>query len=391
MHQLLPLFRSEVANRLKGEVPKEIILYGGEVTANKDNAEDATTTLFTKLLKLKQSSPNLFQALITSARKTYQGTVPNATNLMNKLTYGYGLNEIKNLLSKEISVLLYELTTQYKTFDLQCEGTCSFSVDTKLYQWERATISIVPSLQRLEIKGADGTLTNATDISVQAPQDTLITITNYPRTSYAGIPRNTFRGSVTFKKELYQTVEGKVVNDFVVINQLPFMDYLKGVVETNDQESLEKNKVMALIAKNYALFYLEKKNLHPNIPASSSYSAIDSPEMFQKYVGAGAEKTLKKRGQAVETTKNQIVMYAGTLPILPYFSCSAGFTRTAKEKRGRQDTPYLNAAYDFSSCPTFEGHGVGLAGKGAEYLAQKGLTAAEILQRYYSGVVIAQL
>jgi peptidoglycan hydrolase-like amidase len=79
------------------------------------------------------------------------------------------------------------------------------------------------------------------------------------------------------------------------------------------------------------------------------------------------------------------------LPLLPYFSCSAGFTRTAKEKRGRQDTPYLSSVYDFSACPTFEGHGVGLAGKGAEYLAQKGLTAAEILKWYYTGVEIANL
>jgi hypothetical protein len=313
LHQLLPLFRNEVASRLKGELPKEIILYGGTVADSDDKGDKvgkATPTAFTKLLNLKQSSPNFFQVLINSAREQYQGTVPNATNLMNKLTYNYSLNEIKNLTSKDISVLLYELTTQYQTFDLQCEGTCSFSVDSKQYQRERATLSIAASLNRLEIKGADGTVAYATEITVQAPTDTLITISNYPRKSYAGIPRNTFRGSLTFKKELYQTLEGKLVNDFVVINQLPFMDYLKGIVETNDQESLEKNKVMALIAKTYALFYLEKKNLHPNIPASSSYSAIDSPEMFQKYVGAGAEKTLTKRYEALEATKDQIVMYA---------------------------------------------------------------------------------
>jgi hypothetical protein len=85
---------------------------------------------------------------------------------------------------------------------------------------------------------------------------------------------------------------------------------LKGVVETNDQEHLEKNKVMALIAKNYALFYLDKKNIHPSIPENASFSAIDSPEMFQKYVGAGAEKTLTKRYEALEATKNQIVLYS---------------------------------------------------------------------------------
>jgi hypothetical protein len=55
-------------------------------------------------------------------------------------------------------------------------------------------------------------------------------------------------------------------------------------VETNDTETLEKNKVMAMISKNYALFYLNKENVHPNIPRDANYTAIDDPDFFQKYV-----------------------------------------------------------------------------------------------------------
>lgn len=163
--------------------------------------------------------------------------------------------------------------------------------------------------------------------------ENVIEVTNYARKSYAGIPRNTFRDFLIFQKDTYKTVDGTLKNDYVVINQLSLTNYLKGVIETNDQEHLEKNKVMALLAKNYLLFYLDKKNVHPSIPAEAGYAAIDSPEMFQKYVGAGAEKTLTKRYQALEATKNQVVMYSGTLPILPYFSCSVGFTLSAEEKR----------------------------------------------------------
>jgi hypothetical protein len=47
---------------------------------------------------------------------------------------------------------------------------------------------------------------------------------------------------------------------------------------------LEKSKVMALLAKSYLLFYLEKKNIHPSIPAQSKYNAVDDPRIFQKYV-----------------------------------------------------------------------------------------------------------
>jgi hypothetical protein len=41
---------------------------------------------------------------------------------------------------------------------------------------------------------------------------------------------------------------------------------------------------MAIISKNYALFYLNKENVHPNIPLNSRYAAIDNPDFFQKYV-----------------------------------------------------------------------------------------------------------
>jgi hypothetical protein len=55
-------------------------------------------------------------------------------------------------------------------------------------------------------------------------------------------------------------------------------------VETNDTETLEKNKLMAMISKNYALFYLDKENVHPSIAKEANYSAIDDPDFFQKYV-----------------------------------------------------------------------------------------------------------
>jgi hypothetical protein len=41
---------------------------------------------------------------------------------------------------------------------------------------------------------------------------------------------------------------------------------------------------MSLISKNYALFYLNKENIHPSIPSNAKYSAIDDPNFFQKYV-----------------------------------------------------------------------------------------------------------
>jgi peptidoglycan hydrolase-like amidase len=61
--------------------------------------------------------------------------------------------------------------------------------------------------------------------------------------------------------------------------------------------------------------------------------------------------------------ENTVILYDDYVPILPYFSCSAGFTWSAKEKWGWNDTPYLQSKLDFAACFDFSGHGVGLSGK----------------------------
>ncbi|MDR0370027.1 MAG: hypothetical protein LBH96_06090 [Candidatus Peribacteria bacterium] len=340
-------------------------------------------------MKIKEQQPQLLQAVVDIVRERYKGTLPNATNTSNKLTHKYTLADIKELINQEISVLLYELTTEYTTFDIKCEQLCTIQIDGESYQRPSFTVSFIADKLYIQKEQSSDTFA-ANEINITS-QNELIEITNYNRTSYAGIPRNTFRGSLRFEISDYRTLKGETKHAPILINTLPFMDYMKGIVETNDTEHLEKNKVMAMISKNYALFYLGKRNLHPSIPVTANFSAIDSPDMFQKYVGAGAEKTLTKRYQALEATKNQIILYNATLPILPYFSCSAGFTLSAKEKYGRLDTPYLKSVYDFSACNDFSGHGVGLAGKGAEFFAQKGMNYQDILKYYYDGIEIVEI
>jgi SpoIID/LytB domain protein len=46
---------------------------------------------------------------------------------------------------------------------------------------------------------------------------------------------------------------------------------------------------------------------------------------------------------------------------------------------------------DFAACFDFSGHGVGLSGKWAQYLAEKWRTMDQILQYYYPGVQITSL
>lgn len=150
---------------------------------------------------------------------------------------------------------------------------------------------------------------------------------------------------------------------------------------------------MAIVARTYALFYLQPDQRHPSIPSGADYQAVDHPDIFQKYVGAGLEKTLKKRPLALQATKDKIAIFGGKIAILPYFSCSAGFTRSASEKRGRSDTPYLQTVYDPGKCEKkdFDGHGVGMSGKGAQYFAKNSRKREDILRYYYPGIEIKQL
>lgn len=98
------------------------------------------------------------------------------------------------------------------------------------------------------------------------------------------------------------------------------------------------------------MFYIDGSNEHPSIPADAEYNAVDDPRIFQKYLGAGFESYGKQRLIALEKTKHMYITYDGYLPILPYFHCSAGFTKSAKDNFGRTDTPWLQSSLDVATC-----------------------------------------
>ena len=304
---------------------------------------------------------------------------------MNKITKKYSIDEVKNLLNRDISVLLYELTTKYDSFNIMCEWSCIFTIDWINYNRSWATLTFLSN----KINVNSDRNISANTLSVKSSiNNWTVTISNYSRKSYVWIPRNKFKWELSFERWMYPLKNEQQKSDFIVVNTLPFSEYMKWIVETNDTETLEKNKVMAMISKNYALFYLNEDNLHPSISKDANYVAIDDPDFFQKYVWAWLEQTLTKWYQALEATKNQIVMYEWYLPILPYFSCSAWFTLSAQEKRWRSDTPYLQTTYDFDRCDSFAWHWVGLAWKWAERLAQKWVTYDQILKYYYDWIEI---
>ena len=359
-------------------------------STNNDYKPDTikTTDFYKRLSELKQKDPEILKSAAEVARKNYKWKLSKATNQISKLTKKYNLNEVKNLVNQDISVLLYELSTKYDSFQISCDSKCIFNIDGVNYNWSEASLTFLTN----KIQVSSDRNISANRVSVKsASNNWTVKVSNYNRKSYLWIPWNSFKWSLIFEKWTYPLKNGWQESDFIVINTLPFTEYMKWIVETNDTETLEKNKVMAMISKNYALFYLNKDNIHPNISANANYTAIDDPNFFQKYVWAWLEKTLTKWYQALEQTKNEVVMYNNYLPILPYFNCSPGFTLSAEEKRWWNDTPYLKSVYDFNTCDDFAWDWVGLAWRWAERFAEQWMTYDQILKYYYDGIEIVKI
>ncbi len=307
---------------------------------------------------------------------------------INRLESKVDINQVNTYLKQDINVLLYELTQDYSEYNLSCDGWCIFVFDQNRMESNDWNIVFSDKVQ-LNILWNNYN----TDRLVVYSKNGIININNYTRKSYAWIPWNTFRGALVFKKDYMKDLNGQESYKNLVINKVPFQDYMKWIAETNDTESATKNEVMALISKSYALFYMNLQNTHPNIPSKATYEAVDDPRIFQKYVWAWLEKTLKKWYTALEKTKDKVVLYNNHVPLLPYFSCSAWFTYSAKEKRWRNDTPYLQSKFDLGICKDkqFAWHGVWLSGLWAERRSQFGRNYSEILRYYYPGITISNL
>lgn len=344
-------------------------------------------TILWNISLLKKRVSN-FDTYVATIKKTYStaNKITPTTVKTTKITSQISVDTAKKLMSGNIKVLLYELSTNYTKRNVSCDTLCLFTVGKKTFTASTGIITKNKTDFTLVISGAKISLAK---IIVSDKNSGVVRVDNYSRVSYAKIPWNSFSWSLLFWQDSVKNLSTSKYNrQTAIINTLPFMSYLRGIAETNDSEYPEKIKVMQLISKWYALFYLNGKNKHPSIPVWSTYNAIDNPNSFQKYVWAGLEKTLTKVYAQFETTQNQLVTYKGNLPILPYFSCSAGFTRSGKEKRGWTDTPYIVSRIDPVSCDKFEGHGVGLSWKWAQYLALQWRTAEEILKYYYPGITI---
>ncbi len=312
---------------------------------------------------------------------------PPTPKVQQKMKNKIKPEDVHDLSNRKVDVLLYDLTAGYDNRDMSCESLCIVKLDGQTITWAKI-VNVVKDT------ATDGLnvfidLKKYTSKNVYIQNNSIITMTNYDR-GVSGYPMNLFRGNISIHKDDYNNLDYGLINRYVIVDSVTLDDYLAGIGEASELQSEEKLKVMALLVKNYALFYIEGKNPHPSLPDGATYNAVDDPRIFQKYLGAGRESYGQKWMDALRATKNEIITYDGYLPILPYFHCSAWYTRAGSEYFGWTDTPWLVSKLDPATCASgdFEGHGVGLSGDGAERLAQKWATYKEILKRYFEGISI---
>ncbi|HAI97938.1 TPA: hypothetical protein DCL30_00125 [Candidatus Peribacteria bacterium] len=220
-----------------------------------------------------------------------------------------------------------------------------------------------------------GGLRSAANILRIDPNGGVMTITNWTRSA------NRFRG----------IIECRVIDDsLVLINEIGLEDYLKGLIEEPDSEPYEKQRAFAVAARSYAAYYISP--LHRKF-VGKPYDGDDSPAHFQAYAGVHAEESNPRWVQAVDSTKNKVLLVDGEVIKAPYFSSDDGRTRSPSEI-GWAHFPFEDV---FVSKPdpwcegmSMNGHGVGMSGCGSKAQAKKGKKAEEILKYYYSGVTIGE-
>lgn len=119
-----------------------------------------------------------------------------------------------------------------------------------------------------------------------------------------------------------------------VVNELPFEDYLKGVVPSEMPASwpLEALKVQAVCARNYAYNFCLK-------PDHSCFN-IGSTDGYQVYIGY--EQETERSNQAVDQTRGMMAIY-NDKPINAYFHSTSGGMTENSESVWSSAVPYCRA------------------------------------------------
>ncbi len=113
-------------------------------------------------------------------------------------------------------------------------------------------------------------------------------------------------------------------NKLVVVNDILLWDYLKWLWEVSNWTNPEKVRVIIILARTYARWYMTKARKF----AWEWFDASDNPNVFQKYLWFGLEKRSENINEIVEETKDLIVTFDWEL-IKPWYFSSSDWETTS--------------------------------------------------------------
>jgi|GEM_PF-3362042 len=181
-------------------------------------------------------------SLLAQRKQNFPLTTPNA---ITKISNTVSSSMAPVLMKRDVAVLLHNASMLSSSWTFVCSGTCSMS-DVPF------TSITVTSRDGMLTVQKNGLTRKEEMISMQASANSTITVTDAVSKKQYGI----YRGKMTLVKQNIKKIDGAYVNQYAVINTLPLEQYLAGIAEASDREPIEKTKVLALLAKAYALYYV---------------------------------------------------------------------------------------------------------------------------------------
>jgi len=190
---------------------------------------------------------------------------------------------------------------------------------------------------------------------------------------------NQYRGAVEYRF----SDDGK--NQAYIINDLLFEDYLKGLAEASDQDSVEYLKAQVVAARTYAYYTKEETTKHDK--RNFDVSATTGDQLYLGYIN---EQISPNTTQAVAATRGQMITYKDDIVITPYFGHSNGKTRAYSTVWGGAAKPWLTPVKcKYDKGLKRYGHGVGMSQRDASLHAKKdGWDYQRILTYYYTGTEV---
>ena len=165
-------------------------------------------------------------------------------------------------------------------------------------------------------------------------------------------------------------------------NEIDIESYIRGVVpsEMPSKWNPEALKAQAIAARSYAVANMGKH-------AGKGFDLTDTTE-DQCYGGASAETV--KTNDAVSSTRGQVLVYGNKVIPAYYHASSGGQTLPSGEVWGK-NLPFIRPVIAYDSNVPKNGHGVGMSQYGANYLANYGYNAYQILGYFYRNVKLYYL